>query len=316
MRAITIVDFNADKKLMISEVPTPEPLENEVKIKICYTSVNPVDWKVRKGFLHLMLPHEFPLILGWDAAGIIAHVGENVKNFKRGDRVFAYCRKPTVHDGTYAEYICVNAHHVARIPDNISDAQAAAIPLVALTAWQALFDKGNLKQGDTLFIQGGAGGVGSLAIELAKQKGAKVITTASTSHHAYVKALGADCVIDYNKEDIYEAVFNFTKEGCDMVFDCVGGDSLEECLSLLKEKGHLVSIVNTLHGDTLHGRNIKFDFIFVKPNGKELQHIADLLEQGLIQPPHIQEMDWTEVNEAHNLNKKGHTQGKIVLKIT
>lgn len=201
MKAVIYEQFGGAEKLRMADLPIPKPAENEVQIKIHYTSVNPVDWKIREGFLSGRFPHQFPLTPGWDAAGTITSVGKGVKNFKVGDEVFAYCRKATFNEGTYAEYICFEAINVAKKPTNISFAEAAGIPLAGLTSWQALFDVGQLTKGQTVLIHAGAGGVGSLAIQLAKWCGANVITTVSQKNVDYVKALGADLIIDYQKDD-------------------------------------------------------------------------------------------------------------------
>src|ERR1700733_2368139 len=190
MKAMVIEKFGHEEQLHLGDIPTPLPSDNEVQIQVLYSAVNPVDWKIREGLMKNFLPHEFPLILGWDAAGIVKAIGKNVKKFKVGDEVFAYCRKPIVKWGTYAEYVCFDADNIALKPNNINFAEAAAIPLAGLTAWQALFDFAKLKKGESILIHGGAGGVGSFAIQFAKHAGAKVITTASKQNHDYVKKLG------------------------------------------------------------------------------------------------------------------------------
>ena len=197
MKAIVIDAFGGPDRLRAAEVPTPKASAGEVVIELACTSVNPVDWKIREGMLSGLFPHTFPLILGWDAAGTVSDTGEAVNEFSVGDRVYAYCRKPTVQWGTYAEYVAVPASAVAAMPANLSFAEAAAIPLVGLTSWQVLFDAANLRAGQTVLIHAGAGGLGSIAIQLAKNAGATVFTTASAANHEYVRSLGADHVIDY-----------------------------------------------------------------------------------------------------------------------
>lgn len=315
MKAIVIESFGDIDKLEFKEVPTPKPKNNEVLIKIKYAAVNPVDWKIREGLLKSRFPHEFPLILGWDASGIVEEVGSTVHHLKLGDEVFAYCRKPTIREGTYAEYITFDASKVAKKPINISFAHAAAIPLAALTAWQALFDVAKLGKGQTILIHAGSGGVGSFAIQLAKYAGAKVITTCSEANHAYVKQLGADCCIDYHKENINAMAEAFAKGKLDVVFDTVGGKTLRDSVSLLKPQGFLVSIVDPQVVALTEKTNIQGSYVFVRPDGNELSQIAHLIEDGKLLCPETQEMDLKEAAKALEKSKQGHTRGKIVLKI-
>jgi NADPH2:quinone reductase len=234
MKAILIEGFGGPEQLKVGRLNVPMPGPDEVQIKIVCTAVNPVDWKIRVGMLENHMPHHFPIVLGWDAAGIISALGPNVKKFKIGDEVFAYCRKSIIQEGTYAEYICFNADDVALKPKDLSFAQAAAIPLAGLTAWQALFDAAKLQKGESVLIQAGAGGVGSLAIQFAKIAQARVITTARKSNHNYVKSLGADQIIDYQESSLPNEVKKFAPQGLDVVFDTLGGKALQESISFLK----------------------------------------------------------------------------------
>jgi NADPH:quinone reductase-like Zn-dependent oxidoreductase len=314
MKAITIKDFGGIDKLSFEELPTPNPADNEVQIQIVYTAVNPVDWKIREGFLKERLPHKFPLILGWDASGIITLLGKNVKNFKVGDEVYAYCRKPTIQWGTYAEYVCFDAKNVALKPKNINFAQAAALPLVALVAWQALFDAAKLKKGETILINAGSGGVGSMAIQFAKNTGARVLATAHPSNHAYIKKLGAEAAIDYTN-NLVEQVKKLAPQGVDVLFDAMGGKALRDTLQIIKPKGRLVSIVEILDSALAAKHNIDFQFVFVAPNGDQLAQIANLIEQNKITVPNIEEMPLKDAAKAQEKIREGHTKGKIVLKV-
>jgi NADPH2:quinone reductase len=286
-----------------------------VQIKIICASVNPVDWKIRMGLLQKRLPHHFPVILGWDAAGLISALGSDVKKFQVGDAVFAYCRKSIIHDGTYAEYICFNAEDVALKPRDLSFAQAAAIPLAGLTAWQALFDAAHLQKGESILIQAGAGGVGSLAIQFAKIAGAKIVTTARQSNHAYVKDLGADLAIDYQHKSLKEEIKKFAPEGLDVVFDTLGGEDLRESYSFLKPGGRLVSIVEPPDQALAEKLHLQTHYVFVSPNGKQLQHIANLMQSGQVKPIEIHEMPLEQAEEAQEQNRQGHVRGKIVLHV-
>lgn len=314
MKAITIKEFGGIEKLIFDEIPNPKPASNEVLIELIYTSVNPVDWKIREGYLKNRLPHQFPLILGWDAAGKIVAIGKDVKNFKIGDEVFAYCRKPTVQWGTYAEYIAVDAESVALKPKNINFAQAASIPLVGLTAWQALFDSAKLQKGETILIHAGAGGVGSLAIQLAKYAGAKILTTASPVNFSYVKKLGADIAIDYHGGFI-EEVKKAAPQGVDVVLDCIGGQTLQNSLKILKPQGRIVGIVEKLDPAIAEKNNVQGSYVFVRPNGRQLEEIGKLISENRVSAPNIEEMPLRDAAKAQEKNKAGHSKGKIVLRI-
>jgi NADPH2:quinone reductase len=315
MKSIILNKFGGADQLIVGEIETPSPAADEVQIKIAYTAVNPVDWKIREGLLQSRMPHDFPIIPGWDAAGTISALGKNVKDFKIGDQVFAYCRKPTIKWGTYAEYVCLPANDVAFKPENISFAQAAAFPLAGLTAWQALFDAAQLKRGETVLIHAGAGGVGSLAIQFARHAGAYIYTTATESKHDYVKSLGADVAIDYKKENFASKIKSMHPAGMDVVFDTVGGQTLKDSYPLLKAEGRLVSIVEPPDGQVAEKYNIKVHYVFVTPNGKELQQISDLIAKEEVLPIQIEEMPLEKAGEAQEKNRAGRTTGKIVLKV-
>lgn len=314
MKAMAINNFGGVEKLILEDLPTPSPTENEVQIEVVYTAVNPVDWKIREGYLKNAIPHEFPLILGWDAAGVVSAVGKKIKDFKVGDAVFAFCRKPTIRGGTYAEYVCIDAGKVALKPNNINYAQAAALPLVSLTAWQALFDAAKLKKGETILIHAGAGGVGGMAVQFAKHIGAKVITTASPENHDYVKRLGADYAIDYH-EGFVDQIKKIAPEGVDVVFDTVGGKVLRDSYQLLKAYGRIVGIVEKPDASQEANKHIQCNYIFVEPNGKQLTQIAHLIEQDKVKIPNIEEMKLDDAAEAQEKLRQGHIKGKIVLKI-
>lgn len=305
---MVIEQFAEDAPLSLRELPTPEPQDNEVLIRIDYASINPVDQKIRAGLLTSRLPHAFPLILGWDAAGTIAKVGKNVGNFKVNDAVFAYCRKPTMQWGTFAEYVTVDETCVAHAPSSISLKEAAAVPLVGLTAWQSLASA-NLQKGQTILIHAGAGGVGSLAIQFAKIIGAFVITTCSQKNESYVKNLGADLIIDYTKDDFVVVIQKAFPEGIDAVFDTMGGETAQRSLKLLRPKGHFVSILEHFEST----KAFSASYVFVQPNGRELTQIATLIDQGKVQPPAIEVMPLKDAEAGLQKIQTGHVRGKIVL---
>ena len=315
MRAMLIETFGGPEVMQPSYVHPPEPVDTEVLIEIAYAGVNPVDWKIREGMLSGLFPHEFPVIPGWDAAGTVKGVGKNVTEFRIGDRVYAYCRKPKVRFGTYAEFVTMDHAAVALMPKNVGFAEAASIPLAGLTAWQSLFDAANLSAGDGVLIRGGAGGVGSLAIQFAKHAGAKVYTTARKANHEYVTSLGADVAIDYAAEDFVDAVRKREPGGIDLVFDAVGGDAQRKCYQVLKRGGMLVSIVDAPDEEMARSFGVKTAYVFVSPDGEQLRRITALVESGAVRAPVIEEMGLRDAAEAQRRSKAGHVRGKIVLKV-
>ncbi len=315
MKAIVIESFGGPEMLRQADVPSPEPAADEVLIEVAYAAVNPVDWKIREGMLAGMFPHEFPVILGWDAAGTVKSVGKNVTGFRTGDRVYAYCRKPKVGFGTYAEFVTMNQAAVAPMPKNVGFAEAAGIPLAGLTAWQSLFDAAKVKAGDKVLIHAGAGGVGSMAIQFAKHAGAEVLTTAGSANHAYVKSLGADEAIDYTKENFIDAVRKREPGGIDLVYDAVGGDVQTKSYEVLKKGGRLVAIVNPPVEEEARRYGVDASHVFVTPDGAQLRRIGALIESGAVKPPALQEMRLEEAAEALRRSQEGHVRGKIVLKI-
>jgi NADPH2:quinone reductase len=315
MKAMVIEDFGGPEQLKLADLPTPTPADDEVLIEVAYTSVNPVDWKIREGMLTDVFPHHFPLIPGWDAAGTVSALGSNATGFAIGEKVYAYCRKPEVQYGTYAEFVAVDRAAVAPMPTNLSFAEAATIPLTGLTSWQALFDFAGLKAGQKALIHAGAGGIGSLAIQFAKNAGASVITTASLGNHDYVKRLGADAAVDYASEDFAAAVTELEPDGIDVVYDAAGGETQRRSYEVLKPGGVMVSIVDAPDGELAERYGVKAGFVFVEPNGAQLREIAGLIEAGKVKPAAIEEMNLEDAATAQERSKAGHVRGKIVLKI-
>ena len=315
MKAVVINDFGGLEQVHLEEMAPPTPAKGEVKIEVHYVSVNPVEWKICAGVLKDILPHQFPIVLGWDVSGVVVEVGEGVSHLQIGDEVYGYCRGSTVHAGTFAEYCCFDAQHVVPKPKNLSHAQAAAIPLVGLTAWQALFDVAKLKKGQTCLIHAGAGGVGSVAIPLAKWAGATVATTASSKNHDYVSGLGADHAIDYNTANFGDEIKSRYPEGVDFVFDCVGGQTLDDSYACVKKGGWIVSIVEHIDRARAKELGINATNVFVRADGPELFKLKELIEAGSVPCPAIHEMPLDIVVEALEKVKTEHTRGKIVLKV-
>jgi NADPH:quinone reductase len=315
MRAMVIEGFGGADRLHPADVPTPAAVDGEVLIRVGWAGVNPVDWKIREGWLQALFPHQFPLIPGWDAAGTVAATGAGVEGFAVGDKVWAYCRKPVVQWGTYAEFVTMPADAIAPIPGCLEVEQAAAIPLVALTSWQALFDAANLVAGQTVLIHAGAGGIGSLAVPLAKGVGATVVATASAGNHAYVRELGADHVIDYAVEDFVAATRTLFPDGVDVVYETIGGETLARSYRVLRRGGFLVSIVDQPLADEAAKADVRHAHVFVAPNGGQLRQIAALFDSGRLRPPTITPMPLAEAAQAQELSRQGHVRGKIVLKV-
>lgn len=315
MEAIVQQDFGDANQLKLKRINVPVPSAGKIQIQIHYSAVNPVDWKIREGYLQQALPHRFPIIPGWDAAGVISAIGDNVTKFKIGDPVFAYCRKPVIQWGTYAEYVCVDANHIALKPENLSFAEAAAFPLAGLTAWQALFDLAHLKKDESVLIHAGAGGVGSLAIQFAKNKGAHALATSSKEKHAYLKSLGADVVIDYREPNFLEKIRESHPNGVDVILDSIGGEVYRKSFDYLKKGGRIVSLLEQPDEKLAKSSQTQAYYLFVTPNGQQLEEIAQLIKNNKVKPITILEMSLQEAAKAQEISQNSHTQGKIVLKI-
>lgn len=310
MKAIVIENYGHADELHEQDVPKPTINDNQILIQQYATSINPIDWKLREGYLKDGFNFEFPIILGWDSAGVVAEVGKNVSQFKVGDRVFS--RPATTAQGTYAEFVAVEESRVAKIPENVSFEEAASVPLAGLTAWQCLVDFSAIKKGDKVLIHAGSGGVGSFAIQFAKHFGAYVATTASGKNESLVKELGADRFINYKEEN-----FNEVLEDYDIVVDTLGGDILEQSFEVLKEGGKLVSIAGNPDEEKAKEKGIKAGFLWLEENGKQLSEVADLLENGKVKSVIGHTFPLTEqgLREAHQLSETHHARGKIVIKI-
>lgn len=315
MKAIAIEEFGDLNQLNLMDLPIPEPHANEVQIKIAYAGVNPVDWKISEGLLKSRMTNEFPIILGWDVSGTISKVGNEVTHLKVGEPVFANVRGDIIKNGTYAEYVCFDAKNVVRKPCRLSFAQAAAIPLTSLTAWQCLIEAAQLKAGETVLIHAGAGGVGGMAIQIAHHFKANVITTARTENHDYVKHLGANHAIDYTEVDTAEAVKEIAPQGVDVILDTVGPKNEELNFSLLKQGGRLVSIVAPPNSEHAQKLGFKAYYVFVKADGTQLKEIADLFESETFLPPEVEEFPLIKAKQALAQVKEGHNKGKVVLKV-
>jgi 2-desacetyl-2-hydroxyethyl bacteriochlorophyllide A dehydrogenase len=310
MKAIVIDNYGGKEVLKEKQVPKPVPKAGEVLIEMYATSINPIDWKLREGYLKEMLPFTFPIILGWDAAGIVSETGPQVTKYKVGNRVFV--RPETTAEGTYAEYIVTKENLLAKIPDNISFEAAAAVPLAGLTAYQCLVDFANLNKGDKVLIHAGSGGVGSLGIQIAKSLGFFVSTTGSSKNEEFLKSLGADIVIKYDKQDFEKELKDY-----DLVVDTMGGEIQNKSFHVLKKGGTLVSVVQPPDEKKAADMEIKVKFHWLIPNGEQLQKLAELMEVGKLKPIVGSLFDFSEqgLREAHSLSETHHAKGKIIIKI-
>ncbi|MEX0771533.1 MAG: NADP-dependent oxidoreductase [Balneolales bacterium] len=312
MKAAFFEEFGGPDRLKIGTVERPDVKEGEVLVRIQAAGVNPVDAAVTQGYLQGSLPHVFPVIPGWDMAGIVEERGFGARRFVPGDKVYAYVRRPVVQWGTFAEYIVVPEYYLSLQPGNISHKEAGGMPLAGLTAWQSLYEAGDLQEGQTVLILGASGGVGSMGIQLAKAKGAKVIGVASTKNHGYMKELGADETIDYNDTNIGEAVLELQPEGVDLIFDCAAGETLQQSLPALKSNGKLVSLLN--RGENLDP-NINFEYVFTEPNSSHLEHLRDLVESRKIEVLVSKTYPLDKAAEALQQVQSLHTRGKIILSL-
>ena len=307
MRAVRIHNYGGPEQMELENIAVPKPGAGEVLIKVHAAGVNPVDWKIREGYLADIIPHTPPLTLGWDFAGEIAAVGKNVKKWRVGDAVYA--RPDFSKNGAYAEYVAVSADEIAAKPKTLSWQKSAAVPLVTLTAWQALKDIGQLKQGDRVLIHAGAGGVGIAAIQLAKHAGATVYTTASSRNIEFLKGLGADEVIDYTRQDFSKLA------DLDIVFDTMGGEVLEKSWSTLKKGGCMVSIAEIPNQELAATHEVNAHFCFVQANSDQLSEISNLIDSGdiTVEVDSVYRLD--DIAKCHAKSESGHTRGKIVIQI-
>jgi NADPH:quinone reductase-like Zn-dependent oxidoreductase len=332
MKAFAIDRYKSKDGGRIVDMPQPEIGDNDVLVQIHAAGVNLLDAKIADGEFKIFLPYRFPLVLGNDVAGVVVDVGSRVRRFKPGDEVYARPDKDRI--GTFAEFIAMNEGDVAIKPRELTMEEAASIPLVGLTAWQVLVEKANVKPGQKVFIQAGTGGVGTFAIQLAKHLGATVATTASAANFELVKALGADVLIDYKKED-FETVLN----GYDVVLHSQDSKTLDKSLRVLKPGGTLVSIsgppdsafaeeigvpwyvkpiIRVLSFDA--GRkakqlNVTFSFLFMRANGAQLREITSLIDQGVIRPVVERVFPLESTKDALDYVEMGRAKGKVVVKV-
>lgn len=313
MRAMAIEEFGGPEKLKLMDLPEPHAGPGEVVVRAVAAGVNPVDWKIREGWLRGSFPHEFPVVPGWEVAGTIEEIGEGVSRFRKGERVFAYARKPVVQWGTYAELVAVPETGVAPMPSRLLFEEAAAVPLTGLTAYQSLFGSPGIGPGAVVLIHAGAGGVGHFAVQLAKNAGARVLATAGTSSQEFVLSLGAESVIDYTREDWSDAVDRLSPDGVDFVYDTLGGDTQKQSFDVLKPGGRLVSIVTPPDPALAKKRGVKAEYVFVEPSAAQLATLGGMCDAGKLKPSVQHIFPLADAAEAQDLSRAGHVHGKLVL---
>ncbi|HWC29480.1 MAG TPA: NADP-dependent oxidoreductase [Dehalococcoidia bacterium] len=332
MRAFVIERFGSKDGVRAVEMPDPELRDDDVLVEVHAAGVNPLDSKIRDGELKLILPYRLPLILGNDVAGKVVRVGSRVQRFKPGDEVYA--RPDSDRIGTFAELISIKEESLASKPRTLTMEEAASVPLVGLTAWQALIERAHLKKGQKVLIHAGSGGVGTLAIQLAKHVGALVATTTSTANLDWVKRLGADVVIDYRKDAFEELLHDY-----DVVLNSLGGDVLDRSLRVLKPGGQLISIsgppdpafakaigsswilrlVMRLLSYRIRSRaqrhHVDYSFLFMRASGDQLRELGSLIDSGVVRPVVDRVFPFESTKEAMAYVDAGRARGKVVVKL-
>ncbi|MGA2485312.1 MAG: NADP-dependent oxidoreductase [Roseiarcus sp.] len=306
MKAVRIHAYGDRSVLQFEDAPKPAIAPDEALVRVVAAAVNPIDWKIRQGHLKTMVPYVFPLTLGWDFSGVIEALGSEVSGLAVGDAVFS--RPDIRRDGSYAEYVAVRAVEIARKPKTISHIEAASIPLVGITAWETIVSVGNLVAGQKALIHAASGGVGSLAVQIAKSRGAHVVATTSSANIELVRSLGADQVIDYRNQRFTDKV-----KDVDVVVDTVGGDVQASSWSVLRRGGILVSTVSVPSIERAAALGVRSAFVLISPNAAVLDQLAGLVDAGKLRPLIGGEFALRNVADAHALSESGRTVGKIVL---
>lgn len=332
VKAVRIHRYGGPDVLVLEDVDKPAPRPREVLVRVCATAVNPVDWKIRSGKQRNIIRYDLPWILGLDVSGIVEAVGSEVTRFRVGDAVWSSPRH--TRPGTYAEYTCIDEREASLAPSRVTHDEAASLPLVALTAWQCIVEKGRLRRGQTVLVLAGSGGVGTVAIQIAKHVGARVITTASAKNAEFVKKLGADQVIDYTKEHFDDVVGNV-----DLVVDTMGGDDFSRALRATRPFGRISNISIDVPGHVerfgaffslftialafvwLHlwpllRKGVRARHVIKRSDGEQLAQIAKLVDDGAIVPIIDSTFPLAELAEAHRRSETLRARGKIVVHVS
>lgn len=332
MKAFILDRYGSSDNVRAAEMPDPEVRENDVLVQVHAAGVNLLDSKIRNGEFKQILPYRLPVILGNDVAGVVVRAGSRVRRFKPGDEVYARPGKDRI--GAFAEFISIQEDDLALKPEQLTMEEAASIPLVGLTAWQALIERGNLKKGQKVLIHAGSGGVGTFAIQLAKHVGATVATTTSAANADLVKRLGADVVIDYRKDDFEKLLYDY-----DVVLNSLDNETLKKSLRVLKPGGKLISISGPPDPDfareigspwilkaVMHvlsyrirraakRRHVSYSFLFMRANGDQLREITALIDSQVVHPVMDRVFPFESTREAMAYLEKGRAKGKVVVKV-
>ena len=305
MKAVTISKYGDQSVLNYTDIERPKPKADEILVHNFSTAVNPVDWKIRNGLGETFGLH-LPIVLGCEIAGTIEEAGSDVPDFHSGDPVYGYVSLE--RNGGYAEYTIAKPDEIAPKPESLDYDNAAAVPVGALTSWQAIFDTADLQNGQRILITGASGGVGSMAVQLAKAKGAFVFATASGKNEQFVRSLGADEFVDYTRERFEDRVHEV-----DVVYDTVGGDTLERSFRTIRRGGCLVTTVMPPSSEKAENSGIHASMIGVEPSGQQLREINRLIAAGRMKTYVATVLPLAEVRKAHQLSESGRTRGKIIL---
>jgi NADPH:quinone reductase-like Zn-dependent oxidoreductase len=307
MKAVVAHEYGGPEVLKLETIPVPRPKENEVLVRVIASGVNPADPLIISGKFAREFGTHLPLIPGYDVAGVVEDVGAKVRRLKKGDVIYAYL----LWGGGWAEYCLTNENEAAVKPTSLTRVEAAAVPLAALTAWQALIDTAHLAAGQTILVQGGSGGVGSFAVQIAKARRARVIATASTANQKTLQQLGADECIDYTQTRFEEKVHDV-----DIVLDTVGGDTLDRSYKVVKKNGIVVTILGPLDRAAPQKYGIRISGLASHPNSQELSEITKLIEAKKLRPLVSQVRPLSEAVDAARQAETHHTRGKVVLKVS
>jgi NADPH:quinone reductase-like Zn-dependent oxidoreductase len=299
MQAVLIRETGSPDVLRYEEADRPEPAEGDVLIRVSAVSMNPVDWKQRSGLSQA----ELPAVLGRDVSGTVEL--SRAEGFTVGDEVFGMAAS-----GGYAEYTTASGAAIAKKPGGLSHEQAAALPVAGMTAWQALFDRGGLEQGQSALIAGAAGGVGHLAVQFAAHAGARAIGTGSSRNRDFVLGLGAEEYVDYTEDDVTQAV-----SGVDVAFDTVGADTTQALVATVRQGGILVTIASAPPEEAARARGVRAELLVMSPSSEQLARIGELVAAGEVHVEISEVLPLTDVKRAHELSESGHTRGKIVLTV-
>jgi NADPH:quinone reductase-like Zn-dependent oxidoreductase len=309
-RAVRAHAFGANDQLVFEEVAVSAPGEGEVLVRVAAAGVNPVDWKILRGYLAGAIPTKLPFVPGWELAGTVVQRGHAARRFSVGDRVYGYIRRPAVEHGAYAEYVTVPECYLATAASKLSLEESAGIPLAGLTAFQCLHDAVGLRAGETVLIVGASGGVGGFAVQLAKAAGARVVAVASEANRAHCVGLGADDFVPYDQGAL-ERSLAAHHDTVDVIVDCSGGETFAKTRAALKAGGRAVSITTRAAPAGFEG--VAYHYVFVEPNSAQLAHLAQLADEGRLTVHLHAKLPLASAAEALALSEGGHTRGKVVL---